>query len=136
MDELLTQAGDSVKGIYMSFGGLPESELSAEGQEFIEKYEQKYDDEFSPTPPTPTRRPTSCSTPSSGRPRRLAATCPTGGRCSSRCSRHEDYEGVLGTWSFDKDGDTSLTELSIQEIEDGEFKLDRVLDVWRHVGRR
>ena len=26
----------------------------------------------------------------------------------------EDYEGVLGTWSFDEDGDTSLTELSIQ----------------------
>jgi branched-chain amino acid transport system substrate-binding protein len=41
----------------------------------------------------------------------------------------QDYQGVLGTWSFDDDGDTSLTRLSIQEIEDGEFKLDRILDV-------
>ena len=41
----------------------------------------------------------------------------------------EDYEGVLGTWSFDEDGDTSLTELSIQTVENGEFKLDRVVDV-------
>ena len=41
----------------------------------------------------------------------------------------EDYEGVLGTWSFDEDGDTSLTELSVQTVEDGEFALDRILDV-------
>jgi branched-chain amino acid transport system substrate-binding protein len=41
----------------------------------------------------------------------------------------QDYQGVLGTWSFDNDGDTSLTKLSIQEIEDGEFRLNRVLDV-------
>jgi branched-chain amino acid transport system substrate-binding protein len=43
--------------------------------------------------------------------------------------RHRDYEGVLGTWSFDEDGDTTLTELSVQTVEGGEFTLDRVLDV-------
>ena len=26
----------------------------------------------------------------------------------------EDFEGVLGTWSFDEEGDTTLTELSVQ----------------------
>ena len=36
---------------------------------------------------------------------------------------------MLGTWSFDEDGDTSLTELSIQEVKDGEFTLNRVLNV-------
>jgi len=41
----------------------------------------------------------------------------------------QDYQGVLGTWSFDDGGDTSLTRLSIQEVEDGEWKLDRILDV-------
>ncbi|HEX5849626.1 MAG TPA: branched-chain amino acid ABC transporter substrate-binding protein, partial [Rubrobacter sp.] len=41
----------------------------------------------------------------------------------------QDFKGVLGTWSFDEDGDTSLTRLSIQEVEDGEWKLDRILDV-------
>ncbi|MDP9488443.1 MAG: ABC transporter substrate-binding protein, partial [Actinomycetota bacterium] len=41
----------------------------------------------------------------------------------------EDYEGVLGTWSFDEDGDTTLTELSVQTVEGGAFELDRVLDV-------
>ena len=41
----------------------------------------------------------------------------------------EDFEGVLGTWSFDEEGDTTLTELSIQTVEDNEFTLDRVVDV-------
>jgi branched-chain amino acid transport system substrate-binding protein len=41
----------------------------------------------------------------------------------------EDYQGALGTWSFDEDGDTTLTELSVQTVEGGEFKLHSVLDV-------
>jgi branched-chain amino acid transport system substrate-binding protein len=41
----------------------------------------------------------------------------------------EDYQGALGTWSFDEDGDTTLTELSVQTVENGKFELDRVLDV-------
>ncbi len=41
----------------------------------------------------------------------------------------EDYNGVLGEWSFDEDGDTTLTELSIQKVENGKFEVDRTLDV-------
>jgi branched-chain amino acid transport system substrate-binding protein len=44
----------------------------------------------------------------------------------------ENYQGVLSkgtTWSFDKDGDTTLTKLSVQKVQGGEFQLDRVLDV-------
>ena len=40
----------------------------------------------------------------------------------------EDFEGVLGTWSFDEDGDTSLTELSVQQIQDGQFEYQRTID--------
>jgi branched-chain amino acid transport system substrate-binding protein len=40
----------------------------------------------------------------------------------------EDYEGVLGTWSFDEDGDTSLTELSVQRVENGAFVYQRTID--------
>jgi branched-chain amino acid transport system substrate-binding protein len=41
----------------------------------------------------------------------------------------ENYRGVLGTWSFDDDGDTTLTELSVVKVEKGEFVLDRILNV-------
>ena len=40
----------------------------------------------------------------------------------------EDYEGVLGTWSFDEDGDTTLTELSINRVVNGEFEYQRTID--------
>ncbi|MGH3148181.1 MAG: branched-chain amino acid ABC transporter substrate-binding protein, partial [Rubrobacter sp.] len=43
VDELVSQAGDAAEGIYVTFGGLPESELSAEGQEFVETYGSEYD---------------------------------------------------------------------------------------------
>jgi branched-chain amino acid transport system substrate-binding protein len=41
----------------------------------------------------------------------------------------EDYHGALGTWSFDEDGDTTLTELSIQRVENGEFVYQQTVDV-------
>ena len=40
-----------------------------------------------------------------------------------------NYDGVLGTWSFDQDGDTTLTELSGQKVENGKFEFNRVIDI-------
>ena len=43
----------------------------------------------------------------------------------------EDYQGVLArgsTWSFDEDGDTTLTKLSVQRVENGEFVYQRTID--------
>ena len=47
LDELLTQAGDAAEGIWITFGGLPESELS-QRQEFVDRYESTYDDAVQP----------------------------------------------------------------------------------------
>jgi branched-chain amino acid transport system substrate-binding protein len=33
----------------------------------------------------------------------------------------QDYTGVLGTWSFDANGDTTLTRMSGRQIVDGQF---------------
>ena len=35
---------------------------------------------------------------------------------------------MLGTWSFDDDGDTSLTELSVQQVKNGQFEYQRTID--------
>src|ERR671916_451450 len=48
VDELITQGGDAAEGIYVTFGGLPESELSAKGQQFVQEYESRYDDDIQP----------------------------------------------------------------------------------------
>jgi branched-chain amino acid transport system substrate-binding protein len=126
VDELLVQAGDAAEGIYVTFGGLPESELSAEGQEFVETYESKYDDQIQPY--------TAYAYEAANVMLDAIERASENGEVSRETVLQEifateDYEGVLGTWSFDEDGDTTLTELSVQTVEDGEFTLDRVLDV-------
>jgi branched-chain amino acid transport system substrate-binding protein len=126
VDELLTQAGDAADGIYVTFGGLPESELSAEGQEFVETYESKYDDQIQPY--------TAYAYEAANVMLDAIERASDGGEVSRETVLQEifateDYEGVLGTWSFDEDGDTTLTELSVQTVEGGQFELDRVLDV-------
>ncbi len=126
VDELLEQAGDAAEGIYVTFGGLPESELSAEGQEFVETYESKYDDQIQPY--------TAYAYEAANVMLDAIERASENGEVSRETVLQEifateDYEGVLGTWSFDEDGDTTLTELSVQTVEGGEFTLDRVLDV-------
>jgi branched-chain amino acid transport system substrate-binding protein len=126
VDELLTQAGDSAEGIWVTFGGLPESELPPKGQEFVETFEQKYDQEIQPYTAYAYEAANLMldaiekayeedgEVTREGVLREIFAT--------------EDYEGVLGTWSFDEDGDTTLTELSVQRVEDGAFVYQRTID--------
>ncbi|MEJ7840719.1 MAG: branched-chain amino acid ABC transporter substrate-binding protein [Rubrobacter sp.] len=128
VDELLGQAGDAANGIYVTFGGLPESELSAEGQEFLDAYESKYDDDVQPYTAYAYEAANvmldaieAAADEAGGAPDRAAVI--------EQVFATEDFEGVLGTWSFDEEGDTSLTELSVQTVDDGEFSLDRIVDV-------
>jgi branched-chain amino acid transport system substrate-binding protein len=128
VDELLGQAGDAAEGIYVTFGGLPESELSAEGQEFVDTYESKYDDEIQPYTAYAYEA-ANVMLDAIERAADEAGGVPERQAVIEEVFATEDYEGVLGTWSFDKEGDTSLTELSVQTVDGGEFTLDRVVDV-------
>ena len=128
VDELLSQAGDSAEGIFVTFGGLPQKELSEEGQQFVQKYEEKYDDAIQPYTAYAYEAANvmldaieKASEDAGGVPDRQAVV--------EQILATEDYQGALGTWSFDEDGDTTLTELSVQTVEGGEFKLHSVLDV-------
>jgi branched-chain amino acid transport system substrate-binding protein len=38
-----------------------------------------------------------------------------------------DYTGVLGTWSFDENGDTTLRTMSGNTVVNGEFKFVKLL---------
>ena len=128
VDSLIEQAGDASDGIYVTFGGLPQSELSDTGKEFVENYESQYDDTIQPYTAYAYEAANvmldaieRAAEESGGAPDRAAVL--------EQIYATEDFEGALGTWSFDEEGDTSLTELSVQKVEDGKFELDRVLDV-------
>jgi branched-chain amino acid transport system substrate-binding protein len=127
-DSFIEAAGDAAEGSYITFSGLPASELPGTGQEFVERYQERFPDsevdaltaygfeaanvlldaiENAYNADGEVTR--------EGVLRELVAT--------------QDYEGVLGTWSFDENGDTTLTELSGNRVQNGEFDFDRVLTV-------
>jgi branched-chain amino acid transport system substrate-binding protein len=129
VDELITQGGNAVEGIYTSFGGIPPEELGPAGQEFIDKYEENYDDAVQPYTAYAYEAANVMLDAIERASKDAGGDVPDREAVVEQVFATQDYQGVLGTWSFDDDGDTTLTKLSIQEIEDGEFKLDRILDV-------
>ena len=59
----------------------------------------------------------------------IESVCASGGDPTSRKAVRdavfatEDFNGVLGTWSFDANGDTSLTDMTIYKVENGIYKV-------------
>lgn len=128
VDSLIEQAGDASEGIYVTFGGLPQSELSDKGKEFVDNYESKYDDTIQPYTAYAYEA-ANVMLDAIERAAEEAGGAPDRAAVLKEIQATKDFEGALGTWSFDEDGDTTLTELSVQRVEDGKFELDRVLDV-------
>jgi branched-chain amino acid transport system substrate-binding protein len=125
VDTLLSQAGAAAEGAYVTFGGLPESELSAKGQQFVQEYESRYDDDIQPY--------TAYAYEAANVMLDAIERASKDGEVTretvlKEIFATEDYNGVLGTWSFDEDGDTTLTELSVQQVENGEFEYQRTID--------
>ena len=126
-EEFIPAAGDAAEGIYITFGGLPASELPGKGQDFVQKYEERfggsieaytaYGYEAANVLLDAIQRAyeNDGEVTRAGVVRELFAT--------------QNYDGVLGTWSFDADGDTSLTELSGNRVQNEKFEFDRVIDV-------
>ena len=129
VDTYLSQGGDAAEGTWVTFGGLPEGELFAEGQEFVKTYQQKYDDEIQPYTPYAYEAANVMLDAIERASEEAGGDVPDRQAVEEQIFATEDYKGVLGTWSFDEDGDTTLTELSILKVEGGEFQLDRTLSV-------
>jgi branched-chain amino acid transport system substrate-binding protein len=129
VDELLSQAGDAAEGIWVTFGGLPESELSQKGKEFVDKYESAYDDAVQPYTVYAYEAANVMLDAIERASEEAGGEVPDREAVVKQVFATEDYNGALGTWSFDEDGDTTLTELSIQRVENGEFVYQRTVDV-------
>jgi branched-chain amino acid transport system substrate-binding protein len=129
VDELLSQAGDAAEGIWVTFGGLPESELSQKGKEFVDKYESTYDDAVQPYTVYAYEAANVMLDAIERASKEAGGEVPDREAVVKQVFATEDYDGALGTWSFDEDGDTTLTELSIQRVENGEFVYQQTVDV-------
>ena len=125
VDTLLSQAGNAAEGAYITFGGLPQSELTAKGKQFVQDYESQHDDAIQPYTAYAYE---AANVMLDAIERASKEGEVTREAVLQQIFTTEDFDGVLGTWSFDEDGDTSLTELSIQRVENGQFEYQRTID--------
>jgi branched-chain amino acid transport system substrate-binding protein len=119
---LIDAAGKDAEGVYATFGGIPAKELTGDGKTWYESYKKKFN----------------------GEPEAYAAygyesakvvvnainkVCKND-RAAIRDAvmATKDFKGVLGNWSFDANGDTSLTTMSGNVVKIGKWEFVTKLD--------
>jgi branched-chain amino acid transport system substrate-binding protein len=126
-EAFIEAAGESGEGVYATFGGLPPEELPGAGQNFVQSYEERF-------PDAPIEAYTAYGYEAANvMLDAIQRAYEADGEVTRENVLRElfatsNYSGVLGTWSFDQDGDTTLTELSGQRVQSGEFQFDRVIE--------
>jgi len=125
-DGIQTQAfidgagADVSAGVYASVAGVPFSDLPASGQQFIKDYEA----EFGPlTEPYSVYGYETMNVALKA----IEDICAAGGDPTDRAAVNtavhaiSNFDGVLGTWSFDANGDTSLVDMTFYQVKDGAY---------------
>ena len=118
---LVDAAGKDAEGVYVTFGGVPGAELTGAGKTWYENYKKKYSAE-----------------PEAYAAYGYEAANVVYAAINQVCAKDraairdavlgtKNFQGVLGTWSFDENGDTSLTTLSGNAIKNGKFEFATVL---------
>jgi branched-chain amino acid transport system substrate-binding protein len=113
---LIDAGGKDAEGVYATFGGLPPQQLTGVGAKWYEGYKAKFNAE----------------------PEAYAAYAYESakviiGAINKVCKNDraairdavlatKDFNGVLGTWSFDANGDTSLTTMSGNVVKGGKWE--------------
>lgn len=118
----IQEAGADAEGALGTFGGLPPKEVakaSAAGQKWYDDYKKRFNGE-----------PENYATYSyetmmvilKALDKCTAKNTPTRACVRDEVFATKDYNGMLGaTWSFDANGDTTLTTMSAQKVQNGEF---------------
>lgn len=106
---------------YVTFGGVPPEQLLGKGAEFLSSYRTtfKADPQAYAVYGYEVGRVVLDAIKRAGKKNRMAII--------DAVAATKDFPGALGTWSFDANGDTSLTVLSISTVEDGKFKPLKVI---------
>lgn len=112
---------DIAEGVYASVGGLTFDKLPAAAQQFRQDYDQRYGGSLNETYAVYGYEAMSVAL------KEIEDVCASGGDPADRRAVRDavfairDFDGVLGTWSFDKNGDTTLTDMTFYVIRDGEY---------------
>jgi branched-chain amino acid transport system substrate-binding protein len=118
---LIDAAGKDAEGVYATFGGIPPKQLTGDGKTWYESYKKKFNSEPEPYA-------------AYGYESAKVVLNAINKVCKNdRTAIREailatkDYKGVLGTWSFDANGDTTLKTLSGNVVKDGKWEFVELL---------
>ena len=117
----IDDAGDAAEGVYVTFGGVPPTKLAGKGAEWYRSYKSKFNAE-----------PEAYAAYGYESTKVALAAIEKAGRKDRAAIRDavfatKDYDGVLGKWSFDANGDTTLTNMSGRQVKDGKFDDDNAV---------
>jgi len=105
----------------LTFGGLPAEQLSGKGKVFVQNYKTKYGKE----PEAYAAYGYECGKVALEAIRRAGKKDREAIRIAGTTLKN--FDGVLGKWSFDKNGDTTLRTMSGNTVKDGKFAFVTVL---------
>lgn len=111
----LDEAGDAANGTYVTFGALAPSRQAGKGAEWYRAYKVRFNAE-----------PEVYAAYAYEATRVALDGIRRAGKKDRNAIREavlatKDYEGILGRWSFDANGDTTLTAISGREVKEGKF---------------
>jgi branched-chain amino acid transport system substrate-binding protein len=121
-DAFIEAAGaDIAEGTYITFGGVPPEKLEGKAAEWYTAYKAKFNSE-----------------PEAYAVYGYEAANVALAAINKVCAKDreaildavfatKDFDGVLGTWSFDANGDTSLSTLSGNIIKGGKFEFAQTI---------
>ncbi len=107
--------------VFITFGGVPGSMLTGRGQGFYEEYRRRYSDE-----------PAAYAVYSYEAANVIIdaikrANSADRAAILTEISRTKDFDGALGRWSFDENGDTTLRSMSGNTVQGGKFVFVKML---------
>jgi len=120
-EAFLIAAGAAAEGTLVLFGAIPPDRLSGNGADFVEAYTRLHGE-----PRTYTVAAAEAAGVIMAAIRRSNATR-RGVARAVLATRF--YDGLLGQWSFDRFGDTTLRRVAVLGVRDGRFRFERDLDV-------
>ncbi len=107
---------------FVTFGGLPPEKLTGKGSEFVERYRRKHGE--LPEAYAVYGYEAACVA--------LQAIRDAGTKdrrtVTDRALAIKDFDGALGRWGFDSNGDTTMRTLTVSVVRGGRFEFEQVLD--------
>jgi len=107
---------------FVTFGGLPPEKLTGKGAEFVDRYRKKHGE--LPEAYAVYGYEAACVA--------LRAIRDAGVKdrraISDAALALEDFDGALGHWGFDENGDTTMKTLTVSVVKGGKFEFEEVLD--------